>query len=113
MHNQTPAIWTAARIGILDHCRGNRTLTARHTDLHDPRLRRHRGQRDAHSDVSGTSLHVRRSVTTLVDCSPSVSTLQHTYSHALPRVERFQLEGDTLILTSSDGSVRLTFHVTH
>jgi heat shock protein HslJ len=63
--------------------------------------------------LADTTLHMDLSGTTNMACTPDVTDQESAYLSALPRVERFLVEGDTLMLASGDGSVQFTFHVTH
>jgi heat shock protein HslJ len=63
--------------------------------------------------LTDTMLRMSISASTQVGCQSIVSTPENAYLQALPRVERYYLQGDTLTLGSADGSVRLTFHASH
>jgi heat shock protein HslJ len=60
--------------------------------------------------LAGDTLHLTPGFQTQVRCLPTgVMEQEYAYLHALPRVERYHLDGNTLMLTSADGSVQLTF----
>jgi heat shock protein HslJ len=60
----------------------------------------------------GNALYVSGLFHTLAACFAGgvpLSPQENAYLQALPRVERYHLDGNVLTLTSADGSVRLTF----
>ena len=63
--------------------------------------------------LTDTMLRMSISAITQVGCQSIVSTSENAYLQALPRVERYYLQGDTLMMASADRSVQLTFHASH
>jgi heat shock protein HslJ len=63
--------------------------------------------------LAGETLHFSGLFFTLVGCVPPAPREQeNAYSEALPRVERYHLAGNTLVLVSADRRVQLTFRAT-
>ncbi|HEX8035813.1 MAG TPA: META domain-containing protein [Ktedonobacterales bacterium] len=62
--------------------------------------------------LTDTMLRISTLGTTNMACTANVMDEEYAYLGALPHVERYNLGGDTLMLGSADGSVRLTFHAT-
>jgi heat shock protein HslJ len=59
---------------------------------------------------AGDTLRLSGLYYTQMACNPAALMAQeNAYFEALPRVGRYQLDGNTLTLSSADGSVRLTF----
>jgi heat shock protein HslJ len=60
--------------------------------------------------VAGKTLHINSLYFTQVACiGAGLIEQESDYFQALPRVARYHLDGNTLTLTSDDGSVQLTF----
>jgi heat shock protein HslJ len=63
--------------------------------------------------LSGDTIHIDASViiglSQLVCLPAAIMDQENAYFRALPRVERYRLAGNTLTLTSADGSVELVF----
>jgi heat shock protein HslJ len=62
--------------------------------------------------LSGDTIHVNGLGFTQMYCLPAaLEEQENAYFQTLQRVERYHLEGYTLTLTSTDGSVELIFRV--
>jgi heat shock protein HslJ len=59
--------------------------------------------------LAGNTLHINSISYTQMGCGEQVDLVESAYFQALLRVERYQVDGKVLTLTSADGSVQLTF----